>query len=56
MVFLPKVFNKDLIRYVLSWVHDQFPWLDEEKPMKITKDLIHMVIRLLAEGMNALCE
>lgn len=41
-------FNDELVRFVLSQIHDQFMWLD--RPHKITKEAIHVVIGFCSTG------
>lgn len=41
-------FEEEHVRYVLRKIHDQFIWLD--RPHKITKEVIHVVIGLSATG------
>ena len=50
MVYKPKVFADECIIYVLLQVHDGSLWLDEEKPIKITKEIFHKVTRLSMQG------
>lgn len=38
----PRVFKPQWVKFVLSRVHDDFMWL-EEQPFKITKEIIHLI-------------
>lgn len=40
---IPKNFKKELVKFMLSQVHNEYMWLD--KPYKITKEVIERVTR-----------
>lgn len=40
----PHVFKPQWVKFVLSRVHDDFMWL-QEQPIKITKEVIHLITR-----------